>query len=148
MKKNLIIILLTLFSSLTYGALDCEEALEIIPRTITAEIKQGEYTYKFVTTHNKDNLNCKEIPGGFKYKMLYASLTEITQLDETRSIVQTTELRSISFEFRNKKIYYPLVRVNKIPMVLRAEQFDEHRTHVWLMLQSGMILRVNGTHDF
>ena len=148
MKKNLIIILLTLFSSLTYGALDCEKALEIIPRKITAEITQGDYTYQFIITHNKDNLNCEEIPNGFKYKMLYASLTEITQLDETRSIVQTTELRNISFEFRNKKIYYPLVRVNKIPMVLRAEQFDEHRTHVWLMLQSGMILRVNGTHDF
>jgi hypothetical protein len=148
MKKNLIIILLTLFSSITYGALDCEEALEIIPRTITAEIKQGNYTYKFVTTHNKGNLNCEEIPDGFKYKMLYASLTQITEFDEARSVIKTTEIRNISFEFRNKKIYYPLVRVNKIPMVLRAQQVDEHLTHVWLMLQSGMILRVNGTHDF
>ena len=122
---------------------DCEAALKIIPAQLQFEVSDNGIDYIYTTTHHKKNLKCELIPNGLEFKTLFAMTTTIEKVN-TGEMVQ---YQSVSFKMVNKQIIYQKTHINNYPMVLKAHIFDENTSHTWVMLNSGFIVRVNGTYQ-
>ena len=143
--KNILIFLLLGLSSQIFANkdLDCETALKIIPTQLQFEVGDNGIDYIYTTTHHKKNLKCELIPNGLEFKSLFAVTTNIEKVN-TGEMVQ---YQSVSFKMVNKQIIYQKTHINNFPMILKAHIFDENTSHTWVMLNSGFIVRVNGTYQ-
>ena len=143
-KNILIFFLLGIHSQIIASDdLDCETALKIIPAQIQFEVSDNGIDYIYTTTHHKRNLKCEIIPNGLEFKTLFAVTTAIEKVQTG----ETVQYQNLSYKMVNKQLIYQKTHINNFPMILKAYIFDENTSHTWVMLNSGFIVRVNGTYQ-